>query len=47
MWLVTRPDEERTLKEYQEDLIWDEDGMAVLPEDDDSEYLDRKHGREF
>ncbi len=41
-------EDRRSIEELQDEIIWDEDGVATLPdEDDDSEYLDRQYGREY
>jgi hypothetical protein len=40
-------DEDRSIEELQDEIVW-EDGIATLPdEEDDSEYVDRRYGREY
>lgn len=39
-------DDEIPVEQLQENLVWDEDDTAFIP-DDDSEYLDRSFGREY
>lgn len=39
-------EDERSIEELQDEIIW-EDGIATLPDEDDSEYVDRQYGREY
>jgi hypothetical protein len=42
------PEEDnRSAEELQDALVWDEDDTAQIPDEDDSEYLDRRYGREY
>ena len=36
------------IEKLREEIVWDEDELATLPEqDDEADYADRSYGREF
>lgn len=46
-WFLEMEDEDkRSIEDLQQEIVWDDEGLAHLLDEDDSEYLDRKHGRE-
>jgi len=48
-WQLSDEDE-RSLEELRDEIVWDEDGLPAIPQemyedDDDSDYMDRLYSR--
>lgn len=46
-WDAAREEEEQDLDidQLRENMFWDEEGLACLDSEDDSEYLDRRYSQ--
>lgn len=40
-------EDDRSIEELREQMTWDEEGIATLLDEDDSEYIARKDGPEY